>query len=66
MQVYTKKLKLFEDFIKKNNLMNNNNLDTVHQYTTEGTFIKFMKYTANRSFLNMDTDKEIEQKTTIG
>ena len=61
MNVYTKKLKVFEEFIKKKNLWYENNLDGVHQHSTEGTFLKFMKYTANRSFLNMDTDKGVEK-----
>ena len=63
MNVFTKKLKLFEDFIKKNNLSNENSLDGVHQHSSEATFLKFMKYTANRSFLNMDTEEGVVKKT---
>ena len=65
MNVFTKKLKLFEDFIKKNNLSNENSLDGVHQHSTEGTFQKFMKYTANRSFLNMDTEEGVVKKNHL-
>ena len=62
MNVYTKKLKLFEDFIKKNNLTNENSLNGVHQHSSEATFIKFLKYTGNRSFLNMDTEEGVEKR----
>jgi hypothetical protein len=63
MNVFTKKLKLFEYFIKKNNLSNENSLNGVHQNSSEATLLKFMKYTANRSFLNMDTEEGVVKKT---
>ena len=62
MNVFTKKLKLFEDFMKKNNLSNENSLDGVNQHSSEATFLKFMKYTENRSFLNMDPEEGLVKK----